>query len=80
MTSHDLQRLKDLRVEPCARCGQPAKGWARINGKRYCHGDNDPEAALTCYELGELAEPYATAGGVPLGYAMDAIEHGMNAE
>lgn len=31
----------------CARCGQPAKGQAVIDSKRYCHDGDDP----TCYML-----------------------------
>ena len=33
----------------CARCGKPAEGFARINGKAYCHGDGD-ERYVTCYQ------------------------------
>ena len=32
----------------CARCGDPATGFAEIDGRRYCHGDDD--ALPTCYE------------------------------
>ena len=36
----------------CARCGNPAKGFAFINGERYCHGDHhaDGVAPSTCYQ------------------------------
>lgn len=31
----------------CARCGNPATGYATINDDRYCHGD---EPRPSCYE------------------------------
>lgn len=33
----------------CGFCGNPATGLASINGRRYCHGDDDADP--TCYEL-----------------------------
>jgi len=38
--------MKESGGVPCELCGQPAKGYASINGKRYCHDDPSP----TCYE------------------------------
>jgi hypothetical protein len=43
--------------EPCQRCGQyPAAGFATINGRRYCHGDEDD--SLTCYEQTSIRGEY----------------------
>ena len=30
----------------CEQCGEDAKGYATIDGKRYCHGDQEQP---TCY-------------------------------
>lgn len=35
------------RVVSCARCGEPARGHAGVDGKRLCHEGASP----TCYEL-----------------------------
>ena len=34
----------------CGLCGKPAKGFAVIDGVRYCHDDQDP----TCYEVSSI--------------------------
>lgn len=33
----------------CALCNKPATGFATINDKRYCNGDESPQP--TCYEI-----------------------------
>lgn len=42
---HDCGRPE--RVVSCARCGEPARGHAGVDGKRLCHEGASP----TCYEL-----------------------------
>lgn len=32
--------------DTCARCGEPAQGYANIDSERYCHGDQERP---TCY-------------------------------
>lgn len=34
-----MSRIND--GTPCARCGEPAAGFATIGDDRYCHGDNE---------------------------------------
>ncbi len=48
--------------ELCLGCGRPAKGSARVNGNRYCHGDYDREP--TCY-MAASRGPRPPAGGAP---------------
>ncbi len=38
--------------ELCASCGKVAEGSAHIDGKRYCHGDDQRPS---CYELHQWA-------------------------
>lgn len=47
----------DPESEPCARCGQPARGVAYIGNERFCHESPYP----TCYMLTQwdrMAEPH----------------------
>lgn len=52
--------------ERCAACGQVAGGWAFINGKRYCHGDDDPTP--TCYMKGSAEEAHGAIRDVIAAY------------
>lgn len=48
--------------ERCARCGQVARGSARINQDRFCHGDDQP----TCYMLESWERSGVTLDGIPV--------------
>lgn len=48
----------------CARCGEPAAGFATIGEERYCHGDASP----SCYERQQWGDSY---DGVPFGFVCD---------
>lgn len=42
-----------IRVVNCEMCGEPLDdGFASVNGKRYCHGGDDP-LGPTCYEIAQ---------------------------
>ena len=51
----------------CERCGQPAVGWAFINGKRYCHDGTSPsyyeQTELDMVEAGGLMGMVQELGG-----------------
>lgn len=44
----DLDALTARHTAPCSGCGMdPARGWAWVNQRRYCHEGESP----TCYDL-----------------------------
>ena len=51
----------------CAGCGQAATGYATIDGRRYCHGEDAPtaEAILHALRYGTPPSCYEQANGQP---------------
>lgn len=56
----------------CGLCTQPATGFADINGRRYCHGDDD--FAPTCYERAQWTIARAHHPDCPVNYFTDRPE------
>ncbi len=42
----------------CAVCGREAKGYAKVGGDRYCHGDAN-DAYPSCYERAQWGARFA---------------------